>query len=269
MSATFVTPADLGTFFSGGLVGTILGLIGGGGSVLAVPLLVYGVGVSPPHVAIGTSALAVSVSALSNLVAHARAGNVKWPCAAVFTLAGVVGAGLGSTLAKHIDGHKLLALFGAMMIVIGASMLRAPKRPDKPDVRLSRASARVLAPRLLATGLGVGALSGFFGIGGGFLAVPGLLAATAMPMISAVGTSLVAVAAFGATTGVNYALSGLIDLRVAAVFIAGGVLGGFVGVALGGRIARHKNTLRVVFALAVMTVGLYVVARGAVAALVP
>jgi len=261
----FLNLADLETFLAGGMVGAILGLIGGGGSVLAVPLLVYGVGVSPPHVAIGTSALAVSVSALSNLAAHARAGNVKWPCAALFTLAGVLGAGLGSTLAKHIDGHKLLALFGAMMIVIGASMLRAPRRPDKPDVRLSRASAGVLAPRLLATGLGVGALSGFFGIGGGFLAVPCLLAATAMPMISAVGTSLVSVAAFGATTGINYALSGLIDPRVAGFFIVGGVLGGFVGVALGGRIANRKNALRVVFAVAVMAVGVYVVARGAMA----
>jgi uncharacterized membrane protein YfcA len=262
----FATLADLETFLSGGLVGTILGLIGGGGSVLAVPLLVHGVGVSPPHVAIGASALAVSVSAPTNLVAHARAGSVKWPFAAVFTFAGGVGAALGSTLAKHIDGHRLLALFGAMMIVIGASMLQTPKRPDKPNVRLSSASAGVLAPRRLATGLGVGALSGFFGIGGGFLAAPGLLAATAMSMISTVGTSLDSVAAFGATTGINYALSGLIDLRVAAVSVVGGVLGGFVGVALGGRIARHKSALRVVFAVAVMAVGVYVAARGAMAA---
>ena len=115
--------------------------------MLAVPLLVYGVGVASPHVAIGTSALAVSVSALTNLVAHARAGNVKWPCAGVFTAAGVAGALAGSTAAKYVDGHRLLALFGLMMIVIGASMLRAPKRPDKPDVRLHAGTAGLLAPR--------------------------------------------------------------------------------------------------------------------------
>jgi uncharacterized membrane protein YfcA len=258
-----VSVLDVWTFASGGLVGAILGLIGGGGSVLAVPLLVYGVGVASPHVAIGTSALAVSVSALTNLVAHTRAGNVKWGCAGVFTAAGVVGAAIGSTFAKWVDGGSLLALFGVMMIVIGLAMLRTPKRPDRHDVRLSRESAPHLLPRLLGAGLGVGALSGFFGIGGGFLVVPALLAATAMPMIAAVGTSLVSVAAFGATTGINYALSGLVDLRIAALFIVGGVLGGFVGVWLGQRLARRRSALRVIFAAAVVAVGVYVVARGA------
>jgi uncharacterized membrane protein YfcA len=253
----------LATFGSGGLVGAILGFVGGGGSVLAVPLLVYGVGVSSAHVAIGTSALAVSVSALTNLGSHARAGNVKWACAGVFTLAGVVGAALGSSVAKLVDGHRLLALFGVMMVVIGLVMLRAPKRPDVADVRLSRATARRLAPRLIAFGLGVGALSGFFGIGGGFLIVLALIAATSMPMIAAVGTSLVSVAAFGATTGANYALSGFVDVRIAALFISGGVLGGLVGVAMGRRLSRGRDTLRVVFALFVVAVGVYVVARGA------
>ena len=81
---------------SGSIVGLVLGLVGGGGSILAVPLLVYVVGVSSPHVAIGTSALAVSVSALGNVGAHWRAGNVKWRCAAVFAGAGVLGAAAGS-----------------------------------------------------------------------------------------------------------------------------------------------------------------------------
>jgi uncharacterized membrane protein YfcA len=259
-----LTPADLGTLAAGGLVGGVLGLIGGGGSVLAVPLLVYGVGVASPHVAIGTSAIAVSVTALSNLVAHARAGNVKWPCAAVFTAAGVVGALIGSSLAKLVDGRPLLALFGVMMIVVGAAMLRPTLRAERADVRLSRGSARELLPRLVGTGLGVGTLSGFFGIGGGFLIVPGIMAATGMPMIFAIGTSLVSVTAFGATTAANYALSGLIDARLALLFVAGGVAGGFLGVAIGRRLASRKNTLRVVFAAAVILVGLYVCARGVI-----
>ena len=89
---------ELLSFGSGGLVGFALGLLGGGGSILAVPLLVYVVGVKDPHVAIGTSALAVSVNAFANLISHARAGTVKWPCAIVFALAGIAGAALGAFL---------------------------------------------------------------------------------------------------------------------------------------------------------------------------
>src|SRR5258708_16017701 len=96
---------------SGSLVGFSLGLVGGGGSILAVPLLVYAVGVPSPHVAIGTSAVAVAASAAVNLAGHARAGHVKWPCALVFAAAGVAGAALGSQLGKTIEGQKLLAVF--------------------------------------------------------------------------------------------------------------------------------------------------------------
>ncbi len=257
-----LTLGDFSTIAAGGLVGAILGLIGGGGSVLAVPLLVYGVGVPSTHVAIGTSAIAVSLSALANLIAHARSGNVKWPCAFVFTIAGMIGAAAGSSVAKLIDGHKLLTAFGILMIVVGGAMLRAPRRAERFDVRLTVASAGRLAPPLVAIGLCVGALSGFFGIGGGFLIVPGLIAATGMPMISAIGTSLVSVTAFGATTAANYALSGLVDLRIAALFIAGGLLGGVLGVKLGGSLSQRKSALRLVFGVAVIIVGLYVSARG-------
>ncbi|MEI8395075.1 MAG: sulfite exporter TauE/SafE family protein [Rhodospirillaceae bacterium] len=99
---------------SGGVSGFILGLIGGGGSVLAVPLLIYFVGVSDPHIAIGTSALAVSVNAFANLVPHARAGHVRWRTAVIFAVFGALGALGGSTLGKSFDGHRLLALFGIL-----------------------------------------------------------------------------------------------------------------------------------------------------------
>ena len=219
----FATP-DYATVAAGGIVGCILGLIGGGGSVLAVPLLVYGVGVASPHVAIGTSALAVSVSALANLAGHARTGNVKWRCAGVFTIAGILGASFGSSFAKAVDGHRLLTLFGALMIVIGLAMLRPSRRLEQHDVRLSLGTARRMLPSLVGMGFAVGLLSGFFGIGGGFLIVPGLMAATGMPMIVAIGTSLVSVAAFGATTATNYAVSGLVDWRIAVLFIAGAIV---------------------------------------------
>jgi uncharacterized membrane protein YfcA len=246
---------------SGALVGFVLGLIGGGGSILAVPLLVYVVGVKSPHIAIGTSAVAVALSALFNLVGHARAGNVKWRCALVFAAAGVAGAAIGSTFGKSFDGEKLLALFGVLMIIVAMLMLFKGGEHGDIDVRLTRETAPHLAPLLLAYGVAVGALSGFFGIGGGFLVVPGLLAATGMPMIYAIGSSLVSVTAFGLTTAGNYALSGLVDWRLVAFFIGGGLLGGFAGRLAGARISHRRQTLSQLFAIIVATVGAYVVWR--------
>ena len=108
---------------SGALTGLILGVVGGGGSILAVPLLVYVVGVSSPHIAIGTSALAVAVSALTNLASKAKSGLIKWRCGAVFALSGMIGAFGGANLAKLVDGQKLLGLFGILMIIIGVAMM--------------------------------------------------------------------------------------------------------------------------------------------------
>ena len=250
---------------SGSIVGLVLGLVGGGGSILAVPLLVYVVGVSSPHVAIGTSALAVSVSALGNVGPHWRAGHVKWRCAAVFAGAGVLGAAAGSIAAKALDGEKLLALFGIVMIIVGGLMLREREATGDPDVRLTSETARELLPLLLGIGFGVGLFSGFFGIGGGFLIVPGLILATGMPLIFAIGTSLVAVAAFGAATAASYAISGLIDWPLAALFVVGGIAGGVAGVSLGKALATRKQALSRVFAILVIAVGLYIVSRGVIA----
>ena len=247
---------------SGALVGLTLGLIGGGGSILAVPLLIYLVGVPSAHVAIGTASIAVALNAALGLAAHARLGTVKWPCAVVFSLAGMTGALLGSTLGKAISGTYLLALFGVAMIGVGIFMLRRPKGPAFKDVRLTAESAPQLLPRLLGVGGGVGLLSGFFGIGGGFLIVPGLVLGTGMALASAIGTSLFAVTAFGLTTAGSYAMSGLVDWRLAALVIAGGAAGILAGTQLNARLAPHKRTLAAIFAAVVITVGLYVVARG-------
>jgi hypothetical protein len=259
-----ITTALLATG-SGGMVGLVLGLVGGGGSILAVPLLVYVVGVSSPHVAIGTSAIAVSASALGNLLAHWRLGNVKWRCAAMFATAGMLGAFAGSTVAKSIDGQKLLALFGIVMVAVGAVMLRRRDAGGNPQVRLTRETARELLPMLLGIGFGVGVFSGFFGIGGGFLIVPGLILATGMPLTFAIGTSLVAVSAFGAATAASYAVSGLVDWWLAGLFILGGAAGGLAGTALGKVLAKRRQVLGVVFAGLVMVVGLYIVSRGVLA----
>lgn len=256
-----ISVVDLLAAGSGSVVGFVLGLIGGGGSILAVPLLVYVVGVASPHVAIGTSAIAVALSAFVNLLPHARAGHVKWRCATLFALAGTIGAVIGSTLGKQFDGQRLLALFGVLMIVVGIITLIRRRRTGDPDVMLTWSSAPRLAPLIFFYGIAVGTLAGFFGIGGGFLVVPGLMAATQMPIISAVGSSLVPVTAFGSTTATNYALSGLIDWRLASLFVAGGFIGGFFGTRLAIVLADRKELLQIMFAVIVITVGLYVVAR--------
>lgn len=237
---------------SGGAVGFVLGLIGGGGSILAVPLMVYIVGVPSPHVAIGTSALAVAANALAGLVNHARQGTVKWKCGITFAAAGVLGAFGGSTVGKNFDGQKLLFLFAILMIVVGAMMLRKRGRESNADVRLGKDNA----PKLGAYGLSAGALSGFFGIGGGFLIVPGLLAATRMPMINAVGSSLIAVTAFGITTAANYAVSGLVDWVLAALFVGGGMVGSLLGTHSAKRLS-NTGTLTNVFVGVIFIVAIY------------
>lgn len=235
---------DVLAVISGGLVGLVLGLLGGGGSILAVPLLLYLVGLEDPHLAIGTSAVAVSLSALINLLLHARQGTIKWPCAMVFAVCGSLGALVGAAFGKAVDGQKLLLAFAVAMFGVGISMLL--RRPEAGDVEV-RLTPR-LAGRLIPTGFLTGMASGFFGIGGGFLIVPGLIGATNMVMLNAVGSSLVAVTAFGAATAASYALSGLVVWKVAGLFVLGGLAGGLAGQRLGAMLAGRKNALTRVFA---------------------
>ncbi len=238
---------------SGGFVGLTLGLFGGGGSILAVPLMVYLVGVTDAHVAIGTSAVAVAVNAATNLVTHARRGNVRWRCALTYSAAGIAGAVLGSLAGKALDGGKLLFLFALLMFAVGVLMILTRHR------REVEAAACTLenAPRTLGYGAGTGAVAGFFGIGGGFLIVPGLVAATGMTLLDAVGSSLVAVTAFGLTTALSYAISGFVDWPLAAVFVAGGALGGIAGAFVAGQIAQRRGALNVTFAALILVVAVY------------
>lgn len=242
---------------SGGAVGFSLGLIGGGGSILAVPLLLYVVGIENVHVAIGTSALAVAANAFANLVAHWRAGNVKLPCAAVFAAAGVAGAAIGSTLGKLVDGRDLLFFFALVMIAVALAMLRPRADKGDTDIRLNPA----IAVQLATIGLLVGIIAGFFGIGGGFLIVPGIMLGSGMPILSAIGSSLFSVGAFGVTTAASYAVSGLIDWPIAALFIAGGTGGGIAGMRLAMRLANSRRALTIVFAGIVFAVAIYIMIR--------
>lgn len=256
-----MNPSDFLAVLSGSAVGLVLALIGGGGSILATPALLYVVGVANPHVAIGTSALAVSVNAFANLVSHARRGNVKWKCAIVFAAAGVVGAMIGAAIGKLTDAAILLPLFAALMIIVGAAMLIRRKVETESHVQLNARNA----PRLIAYGLGAGALSGFFGIGGGFLIVPGLVAATGMSMLQAVGSSLFSVGSFGAAAAASYASDGLVDWRIAALFIGGGVAGGLIGASFATHLAKQRGALQRVFAGVVFAVAAYMLYRSLLA----
>ena len=249
---------DILSVGSGSLVGFSLGLLGGGGSILAVPLLVYVVGVRSTHLAIGTSALAVAVNAFANLFTHHRAGNVKWPCAIVFALSGIAGAAGGAALGKAVDGQKLLFLFGVVMIAVAVGML-TPRAAaaGNANVRLTPA----IAGRLAGTGLLVGLLSGFFGIGGGFLIVPAIMLGAGMAAINAVGSSLVSVGAFGLTTAISYAAAGMVDWRIAGFFILGGIAGGLAGTKLAGHLATKRAALTRVFAIAVLVVAAFILWR--------
>jgi uncharacterized membrane protein YfcA len=131
-----------------------------------------------------------------------------------------------------------------------------------PDVRLTRATAWRMTPSLAGIGLAAGLLSGFFGVGGGFLIVPGLVLATGMPLLTAVGTSLVAVTAFSATTAATYSFSGLVDWPLAGLFVLGGLVGGLAGSRLANALAKPRQALGIVFAAVITAVGLYVVVRG-------
>ncbi|MDV3249804.1 sulfite exporter TauE/SafE family protein [Devosia sp. BK] len=243
--------------FSGSLVGFTLGLFGGGGSILAVPLMVYLVGVPVAHMAIGTSAFAVAANAATNLITHARKGNVIWRCALMYTVAGIAGAFIGSTLGKAMDGEKLLFLFAILMLVVGVLMFRGRGNPGIPGATCNREKA----PKVLGYGGITGALSGFFGIGGGFLIVPGLVASTGMPILNAIGSSLLAVTAFGLTTALSYAFSGLVDWPLAAIFIGGGALGGLAGTRAASTLASKKGMLNVAFAALILVVAGYMAAE--------
>lgn len=254
-----IAAADLLAIFCGTLVGLVLGVIGGGGSMLAVPLLVYVVGVQSPHVAIGTSAICVAMSAFVNLVDHARRGHVCWPVAVLFAACGMSGAALGSTIGKHTEGEKLLVMFGIAMVVLAVRMaLRHEAAGGAPAVTVDRSNA----PRIAGFGFAAGVLAGFFGIGGGVLVVPGLVAAAAVPMIVAIGSSLVSVTAFGFTTACVYAVSGLIDWRLMTLFVGGSILGGLAGGRLAARLAQRKRALSLTFAAVATLVGVSLIVRG-------
>ncbi len=195
-----------------------------------------------------------------NLISHARARTVHWPSALVFGIAGVIGATAGSTLGKSISGAHMLVLFALVMIAAAVTMVKPRSAGSSCPLPLDRRRAL----RLSGFGGVAGLTSGFFGIGGGFMIVPGLVLATGMPILNAIGSSLFSVAIFALTTAVNYAVSGFVAWAVAAEFIAGGAVGGVLGTGAAIRLAAKKRLLSLVFAGVVLAVAAYILATTAV-----
>jgi uncharacterized membrane protein YfcA len=237
-------------------IGLSLGLLGGGGSALAVPLLVYVGGVAPAD-AIGMSLAIVAVTSLVAALLHARTGGIDWRIAALFTPAGVVGALSGAQLTYLVSPDVLLALFGLLLLVIGGLMLlRASARLPQPTGDASRARG-LLA--VLGAGAVVGVLTGFLGVGGGFVIVPALVFLCRLDMKRAVGTSLVIIAVNSIAGLAGHLGRDDLDLGTTALFALFAAVGAFAGHALAAR--THADRLQRGFAGLVVVVGGTVAAR--------
>ena len=257
MSVSFAVFAAL----TGVLAGLSLGLLGVGSSILVVPILVYGLHIGP-HLAIGTSTVAATVSALWSLAVHARGGTVRWRHGATYALSSVLGAASGARLGKVTDSHLLLALLGVLMMGVAGLMLRSIFRARAVQQAHEPQRRRWVLPLLAAAGFGVGALAGLVGVGGGFLTVPALMFIAGMPLLNAVGSSLLSVTAVAATTGASYASAHLVEWPIAGLLVLGGVLGGYLGVRLAGLLGARRRALTVLFSAVVSLAGLYMVIRG-------
>ncbi|KOU70342.1 sulfite exporter TauE/SafE family protein [Streptomyces diastaticus] len=228
---------------AGALVGLALGSLGAGGSILTVPALIYLLGFSPAE-ATTASLIIVIVTSLTALLAHARAKTVRWRAGLLFAAAGLGPAAAAGLLSAHIPAVVLTLAFAALAVLAGLRMLRR---------RTPSAGATASAPRAAGAGAALGAVTGFLGVGGGFLAVPALVAALAVPMSAAVGTSLLVIIANAlvalaarATTEVS------LDWALIMPFIATAVLGAWDGKRLAAKV--RPATLQRVFGTLLLAV---------------
>jgi len=239
-------------------VGFSLGLVGGGGSILAIPLLVYAIGVEP-HVALGTSALAVSANALISLVHHKKLGHVRIKKGIVFATPGVVGALIGAQIGLLTPSKYLLILFGLFMIVIAVSMSKKNLSIQSSKIYDENGTFFAHKIGIILVGFSVGIAAGYFGIGGGFLIAPSLMYMANLNIIDAIGTSLLPVSVFGLTTAIRYSLEGQIQWLVSILFIVGGIGGGYVGTRLSTRIRRER--LVKIFSILLILVALFIIVK--------
>ncbi|MFJ6410894.1 sulfite exporter TauE/SafE family protein [Streptomyces hydrogenans] len=236
------------------LVGVSLGILGGGGSILTVPILVYLAGQDTKE-AIATSLFVVGVTSLAALVPHARAHRVRWRTGLLFGAFSMVGAYGGGRLAAYIPGTALLIAFALMMLATAFAMLRRPRTAREPKARHGDLPVKHIA----VEGLVVGAVTGLVGSGGGFLVVPALALLGGLPMGIAVGTSLLVIA-MKSFAGLAGHLSGVsLDWGLALTVTAAAVLGSLAGARLAGRIPQQ--VLRKAFGWFVVVMGVFVLTQ--------
>lgn len=238
----------LATVGLSGVVGLVLGLVGGGGSIVTVPVLVYVAGL-PPADAVALSLPVVGTTAAFGALLHLRRGNADLRAAAVFAVTGMAGAFLGAPLTRLAPGPVLLLLFAALMAAVGVRMLPGGRSPDAGTT----AGCRPLVCG--GAGLGIGILTGFLGVGGGFLIVPALLRFARSPMHRAVGTSLLVIAANSAAGFAAHLSQAAPHLPLAAA-LTGAALVGMVGGTLLGRRLRPQS-LKNAFAGVALAVAAY------------
>lgn len=228
----------------GFLIGLSLGLLGGGGSILTVPALVYVVGKSP-HEAVTISLVVVGLNCLSGVGFHARAGALSGRTALCFGGAGMATAYLAASLSRGIPETALMLMFATVMLVVGGLMLFRRGRAERPG-----GARRGGLAVTLASGAGVGLLTGFLGVGGGFLIVPALVLLVGLPMREAVGTSLLVIA-MNCLAGLLGHLGGPPpDLGLLLVFGLAGVAGTYSG----SRLARSVEPARLQQSFAVFVI---------------
>jgi uncharacterized membrane protein YfcA len=242
---------------AGAVVGLALGGLGGGGSMLAVPALIYLLGFTPAHA--GTaSLLIVAVTSLTGLLAHARAGRVRWRTGLLFAAAGLPLAAAAGTLSAHLPATVLTLAFAVLAGFAAWRMLASARKPKdaarhRPDAPAADRPAENGPARSAAAGAGLGAVTGLLGVGGGFLAVPALVSVLAFTMAEAVGTSLLVITANSLAALVpRIGTAGSLDWAVIAPFTAAAVLGAWDGKRLADRFSGR--TLQTAFAVALLAV---------------
>lgn len=233
------------------VVGVSLGLLGGGGSILTVPLLAYVAGLDAKQ-AITTSLLVVGVTSVVGVVSHARAGRVRWRTGLLFGAAGMAGASGGGLVGHLLPGSVLLTAFALVMIATAVAMLN--RRPA-----CTAASVRAPAAKTLMTGLVVGVVTGSLGAGGGFVVVPALALLGGLPMPMAVGTSLIVIAMNSFAGLVGQLSTAPIDWALAAMVTAAAVAGSLLGARLTARV--DPDTLRRAFGWFVLAMASIILAE--------
>jgi uncharacterized membrane protein YfcA len=236
-------------------VGLALGTLGGGGSILMVPLLVYVTGMGAKE-AIAASLVVVGVTAAVGAAGHARAGRVRWRTGLLFGVAGMAGAFAGGLAGSHLPGRLLLAAFAVMMITTAGAMLRGRR-----DVDPAAAHRELPVGRVLLDGAVVGLVTGLVGAGGGFLVVPALALLGGLPMGVAVGTSLLVIAMKSGAALTGYLATVSIDWPVVGAVTLATVAGSVIGARLVGHIPA--DALRRGFGWFVLAMGAFVLAQQA------